>query len=250
MKRAGALLVSIIAAVSALGATASPVTARTADAWSNADAFKSNCLGFNDSYPQLMYSQAHTQMALLGYSPVTGALGAAFTRTAFLNEVWYDYGVYVHSHGDNYWASTGAPKVDSAFLQDPGSRHCNTSSDMVRSSAIKTATSGTPYNLVVMSTCYLGSSTSTMPGAYQIEKVKTSTQREFFLGYVYSTFDSSAYRFENVFFTYLNGSASHARTAYQAFVYATGIGGYTAPNSSNPFQANWWGNPNYNGTPG
>ena len=27
-------------------------------------------------------------------------------------------------------------------------------------------------------------------------------------------------------------------------------GGYEAVDSSNPFQANWWGNPNYDGRPG
>jgi len=250
MKRAGALLVSFVAAAAALGTMAAPVSARTADAWSNSDAFTSKCLGFTDNYPSIMYSQAKAQMAGLAYSPITGALGSGFTRTAFLNEVFYDYGVYVHSHGDNYWASSGAPNVDSGFLQDPGSGKCNTSSDIVRSSAIRTATSGTPYNLVVMSTCYMGASKSTMPGAFQIEKVKNSTQREFYLGYTYSTYDSSAYLFEANFFSYLNGAADHSRTVYQAFAYALGRGGYEAPDTSDPFQPNWWGNPNYNGTAG
>jgi hypothetical protein len=250
MKRAGALLVSIIAAVGALSTTPAPAAARTADVWSNSNAFTTRCLGYSDTYPSLMYSQARTQLSKLGYSPVTGALGSGFTRTAFLNEVFYDYGVYVHTHGDNYWAASGAPKVDSGILQDPGSSRCNSSSDMIRSSAIKAATSGTPYNLVIMSTCYLGSGTSTMPGAFQIEKVKNSTQREFYLGYTYSTYDSAGYKFEGAFFAYLNGVANHSRTVYQAFVYALGRGGYEAPNSSNPFQPNWWGNPNYNGTAG
>lgn len=245
MKRAGALLVSFIFAVSALGATASPAMARIADVWSNSDAFKSNCLGFNDTYPQTMYSMAMTQLKNLGYSP-RGTIGAGFTRTAFLNQVFYDYAVYVHSHGDNYYSSGS---VDSGFLQDPGSGRCNsTSADIVRASAIKKATSGTPYNLIVMSTCFLGSSGSSMPAAFQIEKVRNSTQKEFYLGYVYSTYDSAAYRFENAFFTYLNGASGHTRTVYQAFVYASGIGGYQSPDSLNPFTASWWGNPNYNGT--
>jgi hypothetical protein len=250
MKRAGALLASVLAVVSSFGVMASPVVARTADVWSNSDAFTSTCLGFTDTYPRLMYNQAKSQLAKLGYSPVTGALGAAFTRTAFLNEVFYDYGVYVHTHGDNYWATSGAPTVDSAFMQDPGSGKCNTTLDLVRSSAIKSATMGTPYNMVVMSTCYLGSSKSTMPGAFQIEKVQNSTQREFYLGYTYSTYDSAAYRFEGYFFSYLNGVSDHSRTVYQAFVYALGRGGYEAANASNPFAPNWWGNPNYNGTAG
>jgi hypothetical protein len=250
MKRAGALLVSVMVAVSALGVTALPTYAHSADAWSNSDAFSSACVGFNDTYPQQMYSMARSQMSLLGYSPISGALGPSFTRSAFLINVFYDYGVYVHSHGDNYWAVSGAPNVDSAFLQDPGSGHCNSSNDLVRASAIKTATMGTPYNLVVMSTCYLGSSTSTMPGAYQIEKVRVSSQREFYLGYAKSTYDSSAFRFEQAFFTFLNGGTNHNRTVAQAFTYAAGIGGYSAVDAANPFTPSWFGNPNYNGVAG
>jgi len=198
-----------------------------------------------------MYSLAAAQMAKLGYSPMYGAVGSSFTRTAFMSAVFPDFAVYVHSHGDNYWASSGYPNVDSAFLQDPGAGACNSSSrDMVRSSAIKAATRGTPYNLVVMSTCELGSASSTMPGAFQIAKSKSSSRREFYLGYVNTTYDSSAYRFENAFWTYLNGAPNHTRTVYQAFTYAQSIGGYASPDAANPFQANWWGNPSYNGTPG
>jgi len=251
MKRAGALLASLMVAVSALSTTASPIQAHTADAWSNSNAFRSACVGFNNTYPQQMYSMARTQMALLGYSPINGAVGSSFTRSGFLGHVLSDWGVYVHSHGDNYWASSGAPNVDSGFMQDPGTTRCNSSADIIRSSAIKSATLGTPYNLVVMSTCYLGSSTSTMPAAFQIEKRKANIgAREFFLGYAHSTFDSSAYRFESTFFTYLNAGANHSRTVHQAFTYAAGIGGYTAPDSANPFEPNWWGDPNYNGVPG
>ncbi len=252
MKRAGALLVSVMVAVSALGTTASPILARTADIWSNSDGFRSACVGFNNTYPSQMYSMARSQMATLGYSPINGALGSSFTKANFLGHVLSDWGVYVHSHGDNYWASSGAPNVDSGFLQDPGTSRCNSSSaDMVRSSAIKSATRGSPYNLVVMSTCYLGGPTSTMPGAFQIEKMKTNIgSHEFFLGYVHSTFDSAAYRFESAFFTFLNGGTNHNRTVHQAFTYAAGIGGYTGPNSSNPFEPNWWGDPNYNGVAG
>ena len=249
MKRAVRWLVSIMVALSALGAAAVPASARSADTWVNSNAFTAGCLGFNNNWPSQMNSTARAQLARLGYSPIGGAIGAGFTKSAFLNQVFYEYGVYVHSHGDNYWAASGAPSVDSAFLQDPGAKRCNSSSDMIRSSAIRSATMGTPYNLVIMSTCYLGSSTSTMPGAFQIEKVKSSSQREFFLGYANSTFDSSAARFESAFFAWINGDPNHNRTVYQAFVYAQGVGGYTAPDG-NPFSPNWWGNPNYNGVAG
>ncbi len=249
MKRAARWLVSATIALSAIGATAIPASAHTGDVWSNSDGFSYACIGITNTYPSQMYSQARTQMGLLGYSPVGGALGSSFTRANFLNADFYDYGVYAHTHGDNYWAASGAPAIDSAILQDPGTTRCNSSSkDMIRSSSIKSATMGTPYNLVIMSTCMLGSSNSTMPGAFQIEKVKNSSQREFYLGFAKTTWDSSAMRFERAFFTYLN--ADHNRTAYQAFAYAQGIGGYEAVNSANPFTPNWWGNPNYNGVAG
>lgn len=251
MKRAETWLVSILLAVSTLGATAQATSAHTADVWSNSDAFSSTCLGFTDTYPRQLYNLAITQMAKLGYAPVNGQLGPGFTRTAFLNNVLYDWAVYAHTHGDNYWAASGWPNVDSAILQDPGYGRCNNSSlDKIRSSTIKAATMGTSYNLVIMSTCRLGSNVSTMPDAFQIEKTKSSTQREFYLGYVNLTYDSAQLRFEQAFWSYLNGDLFHFRTVFQAFTYAMSIGGYAYPDSANPFQANWWGNPNYNGTAG
>jgi hypothetical protein len=247
MNGAKALLMAALLASSALVAAAPSVAAFRASVWSNSDAFTARCLGFTDRYPQLMYDQARAGLTALGYGTLQGAVGPAFTRSAFLNEVLTDWGVYVHSHGDNYWAASGAPNVDSGFMQDPGVSRCNTSSDIVRSSTIRAATLGTGYSLVIMSTCYLGSTTSTMPGAFQIAKTKTATEREFFLGYANSAYDSSAYRFEGAFLGYLAGGTPHTRTAAAAFTYALSLGGYAIPNASNPFTPNWWGNPNYDG---
>jgi hypothetical protein len=197
MRRAKTLLVSVLLAVSALGATTQAVFAYRGDVWSNSDSFSAHCLGFTDTYPQQLYSLNTAQLAAIGYGPIGGALGASFTRSSFLSNVFYDYAVYAHTHGDNYWAASGAPNVDSAILQDPGTGNCSSfSRDAIRSSAIKAATYGTFYNLVIMSTCYLGSNASTMPGAFQIDKTKSSTDKKFYLGYVYSTYDSAALRFE------------------------------------------------------
>ena len=249
MKRAFTWLVSVFIAASTLGAPGQVAASYDAHVWSNSDAFKVACLGVNDTYPQRLYSLTVTQLAKLGFGPVSGALGPGFTRTAVLANVLSDWAVYVHSHGDNYWAASGWPNVDSAVLQDPGTSRCNSSSDMIRSSAIKTATQGSFYNVVIMSTCMLGSNSSTMPAAFQIEKTKASTQYEFYLGYVYHTWDSSSFRFEQAFWSYMNGGAAHTRSLASAFAYATSIGGYQGVSSSEPFQANWWGNPNYDGTP-
>ena len=250
MRRAQAVLVSVLLAVSAFGAPAQEASAYQGSAWSNSDSFGTRCLGFVDAYPQKLYSLARTQMAALGYGPIGGAIGSAFTRSAVLARVMPDFAVYVHSHGDNYWASAGAPKIDSGFLQDPGLSRCSDHrKDVVRSSAIKTATQGAVFNLVIMSTCMLGSNASTMPGAFQIEKVKNSADREFFLGYVNHTYDSDSYRFEKAFWSYLSRGSSTPKTLYRAFVYASSIGGYDAPDAADPFQANWWGNPNFSGKP-
>jgi hypothetical protein len=245
MKRAQALLVSVAFAALAFGASAPAAIAYDAAVWVNSDSFTTRCITSTDTYPAQMNALARTQLAALGYDPVGGAIGPGFTRTAFLNSVLPDWAVYVHSHGDNYWAASGRPNIDSAFLQDPGTTRCSVSSkDMVRSSAIHAVTWTTPYNLVIMSTCYLGAGSSTMPAAFSIEKVKNSTDQEFYLGYVYSTYDSAMLRFEKAFWSYLNGGS---RTVLQAFTYASGIGGYIQPDASDPFQANWWGNPSFNG---
>jgi hypothetical protein len=250
MGRAARALVSILFAASTLTATAPAAAAYTAHVWSNSNAFTVGCIGVNDTYPRKLYNLNVSQMTKLGFSPVLGSLGAGFTRTAFLAAVFSDFGVYVHSHGDNYWAASGAPAIDSGFMQDPGTGNCtNRTRDMVRSSLIKKTTQGTQYNLVIMSTCYLGGSSSTMPAAFQIEKTKSSTQPEFFLGYVNSTYDSSALRFEEAFWSYMNGGTPGSRTYQQAFTYASGIGGYAIPDTANPFAANWWGNPAYTGAP-
>jgi hypothetical protein len=243
MKRARTLLVSLLLAVSTLGATAQVTFAHRSDIWTNSDSFTSRCLGFTDTYPQQLYNLASAQMSRLGYMPNGGAMGVGFTKSAFFATILPDYGVYAHTHGD--------PNIDSAILQDPGPTRCSDYTvDSIRSSAIKAATAGAFYNLVIMSTCKLGSSSSTMPGAFQIAMVKNATRHEFYLGYVNYTYDSDSLRFEQAFWSYLNGESNHRRTLYQAFTYALSIGGYSAPDAADPFQANWWGNPNYNGVPG
>jgi hypothetical protein len=236
----------MLIAASTLAVPGPTAAAYPAHVWSNSDAFKATCLGYNDTYPQQLYSLSVTQLANRGFGPISGALGAGFTRSALLNNVLSDWAVYVHSHGDNYWAASGYPNVDSGVLQDPGAGRCNSSSDIIRSSSIRSATQGSYYNIVIMSTCMLGSSSSTMPAAFQIDKTKQSNDPEFYLGYVYHTWDSSSLRFEEAFWSYINGGAS--RTLSGAYAYASGIGGYE-PVGSEPFQANWWGNPYYDGAP-
>jgi hypothetical protein len=98
MKRAEMLLVSILLAASTLGATAQAASAHRGDVWSNSDGFSSNCLGFTDTYPQQLYNLANAQLTRLGYGPMRGDLGPAFTTSAFLGNVAYPWAVYAHTH--------------------------------------------------------------------------------------------------------------------------------------------------------
>jgi hypothetical protein len=249
MKRARLLLVSALIAASTIASTAPGALAQQAQVRSNSDGFSVACLGFTDTYPQQLYSLAVSQMSRLGYAIANSSIGASFTGNAFLSTVAPAYAVYVHSHGDNYWAASGYPRVDSGFLQDPGPSRCNNStSDIVRSSSIKAVTAGGPLNLVIMSTCFLGSDNSTMPGAFQIEKTKLSPQPEFYLSYVGHVYDSSMLRFEQAFWSYIN-SGNPNYTLWGAFTYANSIGGYAYPSASDPFMPNWWGSATYNGRP-
>ena len=249
MRRARLLLVSALIAASTLASTAPGTFAFQGQVRSDSDGFSYKCLGYTDTYPQQLYTLALSQMAKLGYLVTDAAIGPAFTRNAFLNTVFKDYAVYVHSHGDNYWAASGYPNVDSGFLQDPGTSRCNDSSvDIVRASSIKAATAGGGFNLVIMSTCSLGSDSSTMPGAFQIEKTKIGIQPEFYLGYVGHVYDSSMLRFEQAFWSYIN-SGNPSATLWGAFTYANSIGGYAYVDAANPFKANWWGSATYKGRP-
>jgi hypothetical protein len=243
------MLVSVLVAASALASTAPSALALKAQVRSNSDGFSLAWLGFADTYPQQLYSLTINQMAKLGFSIADASIGPTFTKNAFLTTVLQDYAVYVHSHGDNYWAASGAPNIDSGFLQDPGTGRCNDyTKDLVRSSSIKAATAGSPYNLVIMSTCSLGSDKSTLPGAFQIAKSKLSSRPEFYLSYVYHTYDSSMLRFEQAFWSYIN-SGNPNYTLWGAFTYANSLGGYSYPDSADPFMPNWWGSSIYNGHP-
>ena len=47
----------------------------------------------------------------------------------------------------------------------------------------------------------------------------------------------------------MNGGTAGSRSLYQAYAYASGVGGYAIPDAADPFVVNWWGNPAFTGTP-
>lgn len=92
-----AVALPLLALVALLAAGTSPALATyQATADSNVSAFRSPCVGFQDSHPIRMLGLAVNGLRSLGYA-VTGYSGAAFTRTAVLTRTVNDYGFYVHS---------------------------------------------------------------------------------------------------------------------------------------------------------
>lgn len=212
--------------------------------WTNINAFKSPCLGFDDAYPAEMRKQAKDGLDAIGWYAGYNVSGADFTKSAFLNaltsvknETYGEGAVYVHSHGDVYRSSS----IRAAFLTDPGVGDCNDwSTDNISNFAIKakfdaSPTQEGPTPIVIMSTCWLGAAThpvkdleNKMPEAFGIAKNKTQNDG-FYMGYKWETYDSAQYKFEGRFFDYIDANPAY-RTFKQAFTYASG---YSAP-SGNP----------------
>jgi hypothetical protein len=253
VKRLAASLALAFVLVGSVGSTASAnsyIQGATSGVWVNSDSFTKSCLlGVTDNFPSYMYSQANTLLRTMGFTnPSQPQIGHGFTRSAFLGSLYPDYAEYVHSHGDVYSYPYG-----SAFWQDPasgcGSNLGDGSSghpgDLVTANQIK-ANAHPPYNVVIMSTCYLGSMTehwsgltNTMPDAFGISKTKVYSGARFYMGYVNDTYDSASYYFENNMLYYLE--LFPGSTFSSAWTYANGLYYGAGPDSSDPFSANWFG---------
>ncbi len=205
----------------------------------NDTAFSAACLGFEDSYPDKLYAAALAGYRRLGYE-TAGFFGPTFTRAQVLARTPVDWGYYVHSHGYRYW-HPGDATYYSGFRDDAG--RC--SGAVVYSKDIALKRAGRQSNLVVMSTCYLGDPTTTMPGAFAIEKSKARQLQwngpEFYVGFVGEAWDSDEYTFETRFWDAL----ASGRGVGAAFDIALGAGGWR-----HPFGADWWGSYYWSGRAG
>lgn len=205
---------------------------------SNESAFEPPCLSFDDPYPEKMLKAATTAFVALGYE-TKAITGAAFTRAAYLSRTAADWGTYVHSHGDHYWHAADARRY-SGFREDSG----DCSQAVVYSKDVAARRDGRQSNLVVMSTCHLGESTSTMPGAFAIAKKKYATGTwggpEFYVGYLGEAWDNDEWEFEVAFWNAIGPGygAGEAFDVASAQVFA------------HVFEANWWGSYDYTGRAG
>jgi hypothetical protein len=188
-----------------------------------------NCIGFNDAYPARMLSAALGGYANLGYT-TTAYSGTAFSKTQVLSRTLNDWGFYVHSHGDNY-AYSGSTR-DFGFREDAGM--CS-GARIIFARDITAVRHGRTSNLVIMSTCHLGESATTMPGAFAITKTKAGwgawAGPSFYLGYLGEAWDSDEYAFESRFWSAIGPGYGVG----QAFDIAR-LGSFNVG-----FAANWYG---------
>jgi len=225
--RSFAALVGAAALVAAAAGPAHAAYQASADA--NTTAFSLNCIGFNDAYPARMLSAALGGYANLGYT-TTAYSGTAFSKTQVLARTLNDWGFYVHSHGDNY-AYSGSTR-DFGFREDAGI--CS-GARIIFARDITAVRRGRTSNLVIMSTCHLGESATTMPGAFAITKTKAGwgawAGPSFYLGYLGEAWDSDEYAFESRFWSAIGPGYGVG----QAFDVAR-LGSFNVG-----FAANWYG---------
>ena len=223
-------LAALVGAAALVAAAAGPARAAyQASADSNTTAFSFNCIGFNDTYPTRMLSAALGGYAKLGYT-TTAYSGTAFSKTQVLSRTLNDWGFYVHSHGDNY-AYSGSTR-DFGFREDAGM--CS-GARIIFARDITAVRRGRTSNLVIMSTCHLGESATTMPGAFAITKTKAGwgawAGPSFYLGYLGEAWDSDEYAFESRFWSAIGPGYGVG----QAFDVAR-LGSFNVG-----FAANWYG---------
>ena len=164
-----AVLLAMMALAAVAAGPARAAYQATVDA--NVTAFSFNCIKINDTYPTKMLNAAVAGYRNLGFT-TTGYSGAAFTRAHVLARTPADWGYYVHSHGDHYYYPDGGQYA--GFKEDAG---LCTGAKTVYSKDIAAARAGRRSNLVIMSTCHLGETRTTMPGAFGIPKRKAGHGR-------------------------------------------------------------------------
>jgi len=229
----------LAAAVLVAGTPAVALGAYQASIDVNTTAFNPPCDGdVNNIVPKMM-TAARAAYVRLGHA-ATAYTGVDFTRARTLARTPFDWGYYVHSHGDYYWNSTDARRY-TGFREDSG----DCSQAVVFSKDIKAKRVGRQSNLVFVSTCHAADANTTMPDAFAIAKTKGFGANvlgpEFYVGYVGLQWDSDEWTFEQRFW---NGLAT-GKSVGASFDVAM-LGAFNAPG----FDADWWGTYQWMGVAG
>ena len=204
----------------------------------NTSAFNPPCDGDPNPIVPKMQAAAKAAYNRLGHL-AEDYTGAEFTRTAMLKQTPNDWGYYVHSHGDLYFNPDGNRYT--GFREDSG----DCSQAVIFSKDIRARRAGRASNLVFVSTCHSADANTTLPGAFAIEKTKSTGPlnqgSEFFVGYIGIQWDSDEWIFEQ---RYWNTLAS-GKSVGQAFDVAM-LGAFNHPG----FDADWWGTYSWSGAAG
>jgi len=207
----------------------------------NVTAFNPPCDDDPNPFVPKMKNAAVAAYGRLGHI-ATGFSGKAFTRAATLARTPSDWGYYVHSHGDYYWHSGDARRY-TGFREDSG----DCVQAVVFSKDIKAKRAGRQSNLVFISTCHAadgGTTATTMPDAFAIQKSKTITGNqgpEFYVGYVGVRWDADEWIFEQRFWDGLANKKSVGASFDVAM-----LGSFNDP----AFDADWWGTYHWSGAAG
>ena len=245
MRQAGAfrwrrLVLLCLTANLALGMSAGPASAAyQASVYDNKTAF-TTCAGINTTIPQQLRALAVDGFRYMLYAP-SAFEATTFTAATVLSRVANDQGFYVHSHGDRYTAGWG-------FREDRGSctQGIVTANQIMSLRTLAPSTAVKSANVVIASTCHLGESASTFPGAFGIEKARSTSDGtnyqgpRFFLGYVGTAWTSDMLTFETWFWKYVKTGHGLGESFGLALRNAP-MSGLTVPN--------WWGTYTYSGVP-
>ncbi len=234
-RRLGPLLLAIWTAL-ALAPQPAAAAYYQASVYANTSAWSVACGDVGGTIPTKLRSLAVTGLQYLGYAP-SAFTGTSFTSSKVLGRVAGDRAIFVHSHGDHYWQGWG-------FRADGGV--C--SGTVVTADSIQKLRSATiPASFVLMSTCHLGESGSTMPTAFGIPKVKSQANGvgyvgpRFFMSYVGTAWTLDMLAFETNFWAQIQrgrtvGAAFGAARVATRWTYAT--------------TPQWWGSYTYDGRAG
>lgn len=226
----------LVTGSAATAMAATPVYPASVDV--NRTAFNPPCDGDVNAIVPKMQTAAKAAYARLGHA-AQDFTGAEFTRAGTMFRTPNDWGYFVHSHGDYYLNSDGSRYT--GFREDSG----DCSQAVVFSKDIKSRRAGRQSNLVFISTCHSADSNTTMPGAFAIEKTKstgaTNQGPEFYVGYIGLRWDSDEWTFEQRFWNALAGG----RSVGAAFDVAM-LGSF----NDAAFDANWWGTYYWSGVAG
>ncbi len=235
-RRLGPLLLAVSTALALTPQPAAAIYYVPASVYANSTAWSVACGDVGGTIPTKLRSLATSNLEYLGYNP-SAFTGTGFTSARVMSRVGQDKAFFAHSHGDHYWNGWG-------FRADGGV--C--SGTVVTADAIQKARATTiPASMVIMSTCHLGETGSTMPTAFGIPKSKSQANGvgylgpRFYMSYVGTAWTIDMLAFETNFWAQIR----KGQTVGNAFTNARKATRFTFATVPQ-----WWGSWTFDGRAG